>query len=160
MEQAPEPGRLPAPPEPSPIAAVAAEDMGPPAPARRVSFGFALSPPSVMIIVRGGIRHFFCRWSEVLEFARTGDTVNVFASEAEIGTLFEHLRTREDLGEAAPDLLLLPLEGWTVARVYAHLDEPMPEGPQDAVFDIIARLRLHRDSRYVFTLGEHDPDRY
>lgn len=123
---------------------------------------FILLPPSTMVIVRGGLRHFFWRWSDVRAFARPKETLNLFATKIEVNGFWEHIKHFEDAGVPSPEEMhILTYEQWTLDQVYVRLEEPLPEGPQDSVRDIISRLNLNRSiDGPVFNLDERDPDRY
>lgn len=115
-----------------------------------------------MIVVRGGLRTFFWRWSEVLAFARPGDPVNLFATPKECGELWKHLAHLEESGVRFPEgMSVVTHDPWTLDQVYARVREPLPEGPRDSVRDILCLLRLHRDfDGPPFNLDDRDPDRY
>lgn len=122
---------------------------------------FVLQPPSTLVIVRGGLRHFFWRWSEVLAFARPGDTVNLFAGKQEREGFWKQLTHLEETGPTPPEMHVLCHDEWTLEQVYGHVHEPLPEGPRSSVRDILSLLRLHRDiDGPVFQLDERNPDRY
>lgn len=121
-----------------------------------------LLSPSTMVVVRGGLRHFFWRWSEVLAFVRPKETTYVFATQHEIADFWEHVKYLEDCGLTAPEgMMVHTCEQWTLDQVYVRVDEQLPD-VQDSVRDILSLLRprSYLETRFYFNLDERDPDRY